>query len=51
MNQFGRYRIGFEVFDSFMPIQHIKSSYILAKFKNSNEKVKSYPGQFNTVNS
>jgi hypothetical protein len=51
MNQFRRYRIGFEVFSSSMSIQHIKSLYVLVKFKNSDGKVKSYPGQFNTVNS
>ena len=44
MNQFRRCRIGSEVFDSSISTQHIKSSYILAKFINSNGKVDSYPG-------
>src|SRR5688572_15079645 len=32
MNQFGRCRIGSEIFGSTMSLRHVKSSYILAKF-------------------
>lgn len=45
MNQFGRCRIGSEVFGSAMSVRHTKSSYVLAKFINSDGEVDSYPGQ------
>jgi hypothetical protein len=45
MDQFGRCRIGSEVFGSTMSSRHIKSSYILAKFLTGDEQVDCYPGQ------
>jgi hypothetical protein len=45
MNQFGRCRIGSEVFGSTMSLRHVKSSYILAKFITEDENVEIYPGQ------
>ena len=45
MNQFGRCRIGSEVFGSTMSLRHVKSSYILAKFITENEDVEIYPDQ------
>jgi hypothetical protein len=45
MNQYGRCRIGSEVFGSTMSLRHIKSSYILAKFIVDDENVDIYPGQ------
>src|SRR6185312_8015122 len=45
MNQFGRCRIGSEVFDSSISIRHAKSSYILAKFITKDGTVDCYPGQ------
>ena len=45
MNQFGRCRIGSEVFGSVLSLRHIKSSYVLAKFVTSNNNVDCYPGQ------
>jgi len=45
MDQFGRCRIGSEVFGSAMSTRHIKSSYILAKFLTSDGEVDCYPGQ------
>ena len=45
MNQFGRCRIGSEVFGSSISIRHAKSSYILAKFITKDGTVDCYPGQ------
>ncbi|CAB4423725.1 unnamed protein product [Rhizophagus irregularis] len=45
INQFGRCRIGSEVFSSAMSVRHTKSSYVLAKFITSDGEVDSYPGQ------
>jgi hypothetical protein len=45
MNQFGRCRIGSEVFGSSISIRHAKSSYILAKFITNDGTVDCYPGQ------
>src|ERR1051325_1226956 len=45
MNQFGRCRIGSEIFGSSISSRHIKSSYVLSKFMTSNDEVDSYPGQ------
>ena len=45
MNQFGRCRIGSEIFGSTMSLRHVKSSYILAKFITSDGTVDCYPGQ------
>lgn len=45
MNQFGRCRIGSEVFGSTISIRHTKSSYILAKFITNDGTVDCYPGQ------
>ncbi|GET63404.1 hypothetical protein GLOIN_2v1775288 [Rhizophagus irregularis DAOM 181602=DAOM 197198] len=45
INQFGRCRIGSEVFGSAMSVRHTKSSYVLAKFITSDGEVDSYPGQ------
>ena len=44
MDQFGRCRIGSEVFGSNMSSRHIKSSYILAKFITQDGSVDCYPG-------
>lgn len=45
VNQFGRCRIGSEIFGSTMSLRHVKSSYILAKFITSDGTVDCYPGQ------
>ena len=45
MNQFGRCRIGSEVFGSIMSIRHVKSSYILANFLTDDGQTDCYPGQ------
>lgn len=45
INQFGRCRIGSEIFGSNMSARHIKSSYILAKFITQDNNVDCYPGQ------
>jgi hypothetical protein len=45
INQFGRCRIGSEVFGSSISLRHIKSSYILAKFITNDGNVDCYPGQ------
>src|SRR6266540_2400238 len=45
INQFGRCRIGSEVFGSLMSLRHVKSSYILTKFITSDGNVDCYPGQ------
>jgi hypothetical protein len=48
MNQFGRCRIGSEVFGSAMSVRHTKSSYVLAKFINSDGKSTVIPDKFNS---
>ncbi|GET64379.1 hypothetical protein GLOIN_2v1775288 [Rhizophagus irregularis DAOM 181602=DAOM 197198] len=45
INQFGRCRIGSEVFGSSLSLRHVKSSYVLAKFITDDEDVNTYPGQ------
>ncbi|GBC36078.2 hypothetical protein GLOIN_2v1775288 [Rhizophagus irregularis DAOM 181602=DAOM 197198] len=45
INQFGRCRIGSEVFGSSLSLRHVKSSYVLAKFIMDDEDVDTYPGQ------
>ena len=45
MKQFGRCRIGSEIFGSTMSLRHVKSSYILAKFVTNDDTVDCYPGQ------
>ena len=45
INQFGRCRIGSEIFGSNMSARHIKSSYILAKFITQDNNVDCYLGQ------
>ena len=45
MNQFGRCRIGSEVFGSAMSSRHVKSSFIMAKFILDDRQVDQYPGQ------
>lgn len=45
INQFGRCRIGSEVFGSSISLRHTKSSYILAKFVTNDGNVDCYPGQ------
>ena len=45
MNQFGRCRIGSEIFGSTMSLRHEKSSYILAKFITNDNVIDCYPGQ------
>jgi hypothetical protein len=45
MSQFGRCRIGSEIFGSKMSSRHVKSSFILAKFITENDNVECYPGQ------
>ena len=44
-NQYGRYRIGSEIFDSAILSRHVKSLFVLAQFVNHNESVDTYPGQ------
>jgi hypothetical protein len=45
MNQFGRCRIGSEIFGSMLSLRHVKSSYVLAKFVTNDGHVDCYPGQ------
>jgi hypothetical protein len=45
MDQFGRCRIGSEVFGSTMSMRHVKSSYVMANFITNNGEVDCYPGQ------
>jgi hypothetical protein len=45
MNQFGRCRIGSEIFGSNISSRHIKSSYVLSKFIAQDNRVDCYPGQ------
>ena len=45
MNQFGRCRIGSEIFGSNISSRHIKSSYVLLKFIAQDNRVDCYPGQ------
>jgi hypothetical protein len=45
INQFGRCRIGSEVFGSVLSTRHKKSSFILAKFITNDGNVDTYPGQ------
>ena len=43
MNRFGRCQIGFEVFGSVVFSQHVKSSYVVAKFITNNNEIDCYP--------
>ena len=45
MSQFGRCRIGSEIFSSKMSSRSVKSSFILAKFITDDDNVDCYPGQ------
>jgi hypothetical protein len=45
MNQFGRCRIGSEIFGSSISSRHVKSSFILAKFMTESGDIDCYPGQ------
>ncbi|GET57088.1 hypothetical protein GLOIN_2v1786147 [Rhizophagus irregularis DAOM 181602=DAOM 197198] len=45
MNQFGRCRIGSEIFGSSISSRHVKSSFILAKFITESGDINCYPGQ------
>src|SRR5438477_13012559 len=45
INQYGRYRIGSEIFGSAMFSRHIKSSFVLIQFVNQDGSVKMYSGQ------
>jgi hypothetical protein len=48
MSQFGRCRIGSEIFGSKMSVRHVKSSFVLAKFvigDEEDEEVDCFPGQ------
>jgi hypothetical protein len=45
MSQFGRCRIGSEIFGSKMSSRHMKSSFVLAKFITDDDNVDCYPGQ------
>ena len=45
MSQFGRCRIGSEIFGSKMSSRHVKSSFVLAKFITEDDNVDCYPGQ------
>jgi hypothetical protein len=45
MNQFGRCRIGSEIFGSKMSSRHVKSSFVTAKFITIDDDVDVYPGQ------
>ena len=45
INQFGRIRIGAELFGSANTPRYIKNSYILAKFVQVNDTVEVFPGQ------
>jgi hypothetical protein len=44
VGQFGRCRIGSEIFGSSKSLRHVKSSYILSKFITSDMDVDCYPG-------
>jgi hypothetical protein len=44
-NQFGRIRIGSEIFGSVISPRHKKNSCILANFIQENEMIEAYPGQ------
>jgi hypothetical protein len=44
-NQYGRIRIGSEIFDSVMSSRNIKGSFVLARFVNHDGSVDLYPGQ------
>jgi hypothetical protein len=43
--QYGRVRIGAELFGSTLSKRHIRSSYILARFINNDNDIDTYPGQ------
>lgn len=45
MDQFGRCRIGSEIFGSTISIRHVKDSYIVANFITNDGEVDCYPGQ------
>ena len=45
MNQFGRCRIGSEIFSSKMSSHHVKSSFVMAKFIMIDDDVDVYPSQ------
>ena len=45
INQFGRIRIGAEIFGSANTPRYLKNSYILAKFIQENGSIETYPGQ------
>jgi hypothetical protein len=45
VDQFGRVRIGSEVFGSIYATRYLKNSYILAKFIQNDGNVETYPGQ------
>ncbi len=45
MSQFGRYRIGSEIFSSKMSSRHVKSSFVLAKFIIEDDDINCYPSQ------
>jgi len=45
INQFGRIRIGSEIFGSAITPQYLKNSFILANFIQENDLVELYPGQ------
>ena len=45
VNQYGRIRIGSEIFGATIAPQYIRSSHILAKFIQSDETVDIYPGE------
>ena len=44
-DQYGRSRIGSEIFDSVMSRRNIKGSFVLARFVNQDGSVDLYPGQ------
>ena len=44
-NQYGRCRIGSEIFGSDMSSRHVNSSFILARFVNQDGSIDLYPGQ------
>jgi hypothetical protein len=45
MNQFGRCRIGSEIFGSAVSFRYVKSSFVLARFVTDDGSVDCYPGQ------
>ena len=45
MNQFGRCRIGSEIFGSSISARHVKNSYILARFVTQDGSIDCYPGK------